>query len=106
MEKRMLWLVGHQDFAEVWVEAPDWPQATVEAAKIWDVPWGKVAAECFEVQKKALLGGVCARCGRFYNSRPPLCEVCRRTQETEARRDRQKLGAFYRRADREWRKSV
>lgn len=90
-KKEMLWQVGHSEgrHFSVWVVADSWEQATVEAAKLWDVPWGRVAAYCVEVQKRSVLQNVCAVCGRFYYGAQPLCDACKKVQETEELRTRQ-----------------
>ena len=90
-KKRQLWYVGHADglHAKVWVAADSWEQATVEAAKLWDVPWGTVAAYCVEFNRKPEMKNVCARCGRFFSGKETLCDACRKVQETEELRTRQ-----------------
>ena len=94
--KRVLWQVGHPAHHKVWVEAVSWEQATVAAAAAWGAPWGKVAAECYLVQKKTALGGVCSSCGRFYHSPGEiLCDACRKIQETENARDQAHARAYY-----------
>ena len=55
-----VWWVRHPDHEVAIVRAPNWEQATVEAAKWWDVPWREVAALC-ELEKKELARGVSAR---------------------------------------------
>lgn len=97
-ERSSVFLVGHPDYQDVWVEAADWPLATVEAAKIWGVPWKEVAFYCVQRRRQDKLGGVCPRCGRFFNSGGMLlCDGCRKAQETEAAEDQ-------RRAKRYWQK--
>ena len=64
--KDQLYLVAHEDgdHAMVWVRAVNWELATVAAAELWGVPWGKVAAACVEADRKPMLSHICARCGR------------------------------------------
>lgn len=59
-----VWWVDHPDHTTAVVIADNWEKATVEAAKWWDVPWGKVAAMCTEQKKEPLLHGVCCDCGQ------------------------------------------
>lgn len=58
-----IWGVKHPDHTVAIVIADNWEQATVEAAKWWDVPWGKVAALCEEEKKEPLMRGMCCDCG-------------------------------------------
>lgn len=96
---RYNWLVGHTrgEFPHVWVGADNWEQATVEAARVWDVPWGKVAAYCVEEQKKPALRNVCAKCGRFFNGAGDLCDQCIDVQKAEAQRTDYYRRKYYRR---------
>lgn len=53
-EKRkrdILWEVGCEGHTDAWVIAENWELATVEAARFWGVPWGKVAASCEQKQR-------------------------------------------------------
>lgn len=87
--KRIVWWVEHPAHAVAVVVAPDWALATVEAAKWWDVPWGKVAAECSCHRKEILPKFVCADCGGlFYGSdggrvRCTKCEHLARDREAQ-----------------------
>ena len=97
--KDQLYLVAHEDgdHAKVWVRAVNWELATVAAAELWGVPWGKVAAACVEADRKPMLSHICARCGRMFNGTAILCEVCRKAQETEEEQTaRRKVAAFRR----------
>lgn len=58
-----IWWVEHPEHTVAVVVADNWEQATIEAAKWWDVPWGKVVALCSEQKKETLLHGVCCECG-------------------------------------------
>lgn len=58
-----IWWAKHPDHTVAIVIADSWEQATVEAAKWWDVPWGKVAALCEEEKKEPLMRGMCCECG-------------------------------------------
>lgn len=93
-KQTFVWWVTHPDHTVAVVVADNWEQATVEAAKWWDVPWGKVAALC-EVQKKEpLKRGVCRDCGAKMwgegkRARCAMCEAKARDRE----RNRNKLFA-------------
>ena len=58
-----VWWVEHPDHTVAVVVADNWEQATVEAAKWWEVPWSKVAATCTEKKKEPLMRGMCCECG-------------------------------------------
>lgn len=62
-KETLLWRVNHPDHTTAVVIADNWEQATVEAAKWWEVPWGKVAALCECEKKEPILRGVCCDCG-------------------------------------------
>lgn len=100
-KKDQLYLVGHAEgeHVKVWVRAANWELATVAAAKLWGVPWGKVAADCVEAGRKPVMAHVCARCGRFYNgaSTEVLCEACRKAQQTEEEQTARRRAAAYKR---------
>lgn len=89
--KRTVWWVEHPAHTVAVVVAPDWEQATVEAAKWWEVPWRTVAAECCCQQKHVLPKFVCADCGAlFYGSdggrvRCARCECIARDKQLNAR---------------------
>ena len=79
-----LWEVGCEGHVDAWVVAPNWEQATVEAAKFWGVRWGSVAARCVEKSRiKGYTTNICCRCGRTYYAAPPLCAACKAAVLTE-----------------------
>lgn len=83
-KRDILWEVGCEGHVDAWVSAENWELATVEAAKFWGVPWGKVAALCECKQK--IVGAprnICCRCKRTYFGAPPLCGACREAIKTE-----------------------
>lgn len=83
----ILWEVGCEGHVDAWVTAPNWEQATVEAARFWDVPWREVASRC--EQKDKIVGAprnVCCRCKRMYSGMPPMCGACEPVMKTEERR--------------------
>lgn len=62
-KQTFVWWVDHPDHTTAVVVADNWEQATVEAAKWWEVPWAKVAALCTEQKKEPLMRGMCCDCG-------------------------------------------
>ena len=58
-----VWWVEHPDHTPAVVTAQCWEQATVEAARWWEVPWGRVAANCTEQKREPLCRGMCVECG-------------------------------------------
>lgn len=96
-KQTFVWWVEHPDHTVAVVIADNWEQATVEAAKWWEVPWGKVAARC-ELQKKdEVLHGVCCDCGgKMWSpvgagrARCGKCESIARSREESRRARREK----------------
>lgn len=90
-DERIVWWVEHPAHAVAVVQAPDWPLATVEAAKWWDVPWREVAAECICRRREALPRYVCGDCGEIFygreegRTRCALCEAKARNDEARRR---------------------
>ena len=85
-EKRkrdILWEVGCEGHTDAWVIAENWELATVEAAKVWGLPWGKLVAEMRCVRSWRALRHICQRCGRYFNAEGMLCDACKKTLETE-----------------------
>jgi len=90
-----LWWVEHPEHTVAVAVAPNWEQATVEAAKWWDVPWGKVAAMCALQKKEPVRRGVCCDCGGLLwspgsvKARCSKCEsIARQKEETQRARNR------------------
>ena len=85
--ERIVWWVEHPNHGVAIVSAPNWELATVEAAKWWEVPWGKVAALCTEQRREVLPKFVCVDCrGIFYGRdgdrvRCAICESKARDRE-------------------------
>lgn len=82
--KNILWEIGCEGHTDAWVVAESWELATVEAARFWGVPWGKVAALC--ECKRRIPGAprnVCCRCGKVYYGPAPMCGACLETEKTE-----------------------
>lgn len=98
-----VWWVTHPDHTMAVVSAPNWEQATVEAAKWWEVPWRKVAALC-ECHKTAEVNrNVCVNCGVIFHGegvRCTKCEVIARDEELNRRsKDRRYYQKMMPRAD-------
>ena len=77
--QRIVWWVEHPAHGLAIVQAPNWEQATVEAAKWWDVPWGKVAALCEEKRHEVLPRCICVDCRQPYwghDGDRVRCAVC------------------------------
>lgn len=71
----IVWWVGHDDYGTAVVEAPDWEQATVEAARWWGAPWAKIAAGCYLERREEVPRLICVKCGKVtYGG--PLCPLC------------------------------
>ena len=79
-----VWWVDHPDHHIAIVSAPNWEQATVEAAKWWDVPWREVAAMCECVKVEKIVRNICVDCGTIFHGEGPLCAKC-----AVAKRDRE-----------------
>lgn len=86
-KQTFVWWVEHPDHTVAVVVADNWEQATIEAAKWWEVPWGKVVAQCTEQKKEPLMRGMCCECGaKVWNSgnvrvRCGKCEAVARDNE-------------------------
>lgn len=83
-KRDILWEIGCEGHTDAWVVAESWELATVEAARFWGVPWGKVAALC--ECKRRIPGAprnVCCRCGKVYYGSAPMCGACLETAKTE-----------------------
>lgn len=76
-KQKLCYVVGHDDFPNAYVIADNWELATIKAAEYWDVPWKKVAAECYLVKCHVALQNICERCGKRYFGELPLCAKCR-----------------------------
>lgn len=90
-----VWWVDHPEHTVAPVIAPNWEQATVEAAKWWEVPWKKVAATCSLKNKDRIKHGVCCECGGTTwdpvgtKVRCSKCEaIARQKEETQRARNR------------------
>ena len=90
-----VWWVDHPEHTTAVVMADNWEQATVEAAKWWEVPWKKVAATCSEQKREPLMRGMCCDCGvKVWSSgaarvRCAKCEaIARQKEETQRARNR------------------
>ena len=95
--KTYVWWVEHPEHTVAVVVADSWEQATIEAAKWWDVPWGKVAAMCTEQRKEPLMRGMCCDCGAKVWStgetrvRCAKCEAVARDKELHRKADNRRF---------------
>ena len=97
VRKDYLWEVGCEGHVDAWVVAPNWEQATVEAAKFWGVRWGAVAARCVEKARiRGYATNICCRCGRTYYAEPPLCAACKAVALTEEAETVRRVNQAYR----------
>lgn len=88
--KRIVWWVEHPDHPIAIVAAPNWEQATVEAASWWGVPWGRVAALCSEQRREELPKFVCADCRAIMYGRDgnrTRCALCENVARNKSKRD-------------------
>ena len=77
--QRIIWWVEHPKLGLAIVQAPNWEQATVEAAKWWEVPWAKVVAMCEEKRREILPRCICVDCGSTFwgqDGGRVRCAVC------------------------------
>lgn len=81
-----VWWVSHPGHTVTVVSAPNWEQATVEAAKWWGVPWREVAAMCEAVRTDRLTRCVCVGCGRIFHGEGLRCAVCEAMERTREQR--------------------
>lgn len=81
--KEYLWFIKAPGHVQVPVVAADWEQATVQAAKFWDVPWAKIFCQCELVRKSVVIRNVCCRCGKHFNAPGVECEPCKLIRATE-----------------------
>lgn len=90
-EKSICWVVHHPEIGTAFVAAEDWERATVEAARFWDVPWGKYVAGMELLQRKEAHRHLCCRCGRMFNAEGTLCEACQKILHTEEQETARRL---------------
>ena len=83
-----LWFITAPGHVQVPVVAPDWEQATVQAARFWGANWGKIFWQCELVRKTEVIRNVCCRCGKHFNGDGVECEPCRRIRAVEERNAR------------------
>lgn len=72
-----LWHIRAEGLGECRVAADNWEQATVEAAKVFRMPWRLVASKCEEIGRSVYVRNVCPKCGRLFNYSGVLCTLCR-----------------------------
>ena len=71
-----VWWVRHPRYGTAVVSAPDWEQATVEAAKWWEVPWREVAALCECDRTETVTRNICVGCGVIFHGEGLFCSRC------------------------------
>lgn len=86
--KEYLWFIKAPGHVQVPVVAADWEQATVQAARFWDVPWAKIFCQCELVRKTVVIRNVCCRCGKHFNAPGVECEPCRMIRATEEQNEK------------------
>ena len=91
MAKNRIWQVNHPELGTVWVTAESWEKATVEAAMLYGVPWGKVVAEMTCERSCPAMRHVCQRCKRIFNGDGAMCDACELALETEREQTKQRL---------------
>lgn len=96
-KKEWLWFVSCEGHATMPVIAESWEQATVEAARLWGVRWGAVAALCELEEKRPVIRNVCCRCGTWFHGSGVVCDHCRSEAEIEERRVRAAKKNYFRR---------
>ena len=97
--KGQVWLIRHEDFGAAYVEAEAYDEATLKAAKVWKVPWRKVAATCWVERTFPIMKCVCLKCGRHfqrYGTGDVLCDMCKETEAENHRRREERRRAYYR----------
>lgn len=78
VDKDKVWWVTHPDHTVAVVRAPNWEQATVEAACWWEVPWRTVAALCECARVEKIITNVCIDCGTVFQGEGLRCTRCER----------------------------
>ncbi len=92
----MAWWVRHPDFGLAIVSAPNWEQATIEAAKWWDVPWREAVVLCECEKSMQIPRNVCVRCGQIFHGDGLYCARCEAAERIEAMRRAAKARQYYR----------
>lgn len=100
-----LYKVRHPDHCQAPVVAENAEQATVQAAKLWGVPWGRVVFYCDVAREGEILPHVCPRCRKYnaYNDRV-YCARCQAEIDHEEERLKAARQAYFRKEARESKK--
>ena len=90
-----LWWVRHPVYGLAIVNAPNWEQATVEAAAWWEEPWRKVAAlrEC--EREEIVPRHVCVCCGMIFNGEGFRCTKCEMIERDRQINQRARARKYY-----------
>lgn len=91
-----LWWVRHPECGLAVVDAPNWEQATVEAAAWWEVPWRKVAALCECEREEIVPRHVCVCCGTLFNGEGFRCTKCETIERDKRLNQRARARKYYR----------
>lgn len=95
--KDWLWWVQCEGYPDVPVIAVDWEQATAEAARLWNVPWARVASRCELREKRPVIRNVCQKCKQIFHGNGTLCDKCLSGLQFELERTEAYKRAYYRR---------
>ena len=91
-----LWWVRHPECGLAVVDAPNWEQATVEAAAWWAVPWREVAALCECEREEIVPRHVCICCGKIFNGSGFRCTKCEIIERDKRLNQRARARRYYR----------
>ena len=94
-----LWWVRHPECGLAIVDAPNWEQATVEAANWWEVSWREVAALCECEREEIVPRHVCICCGEIFNSEGFRCTKCEIIERDKRLNQRARTRRYYRRSE-------
>ena len=90
-----LWWVRHPECGLAVVDAPNWEQATVEAAAWWEVPWKEVVALCECEREEVVPRHVCICCGKIFNGDGFRCAKCEIVERDKRLNQRARARRYY-----------
>ena len=91
------WTVTHPDHATLPVVADNAELATVEAARIWGVPWTRIAFDAEAKKESEILPRVCVKCRRaLYEAGEKYCPACRAAIRSDEENVRRRKARWYR----------
>ncbi len=90
--------VRHPDHCLAPVVAENTEQATMKAAQLWGVPWGRVVFSCDVTRESDIMPHVCPRCRKYnaYNEQE-YCPKCTAELQHEEERIKAAKQAYFRR---------